>query len=194
MALPGVTSIPASQHPRSVLVVDDSGVCRARLKAMCNRLYPGVVIAQAVDGDAAVVDFERQLRAGSPYDVVLMDLNMVGDDDRPQLSGMLDERNGPQASVRIRRAELAVAHDTHSAKQSRAIVIVITGSTRCASRARARNVHGRAFAHPCVSPAAFRASPRTTASRARATRRAERTGGTSPTTTAAASTAFCPSP
>ncbi|KAG8465304.1 hypothetical protein KFE25_002611 [Diacronema lutheri] len=125
----GVAVVPAEQHPRSVLVVDDSGVCRARLKAMCKRLYPGVEIAQAIDGDAAVVDFERRLRQGTPFDAVLMDLNMVGDDDRPQLTGMLDERNGPQASARIRRAELAAAHDS-GAPPGRAIVIVITGSTR----------------------------------------------------------------
>ncbi|KAJ1632150.1 CheY-like superfamily [Pavlovales sp. CCMP2436] len=118
-----------SRPPRKVLVVDDSCVCRAWLIAMCKRLYDGVELAQANDGDEAVEAFERELRTGAPYDLVLMDLNMVGDDDeRPQLTGMLDERNGPQASARIRRAEYAAAHD--SGTLTHANVIVITGSTR----------------------------------------------------------------
>mmetsp|Transcript_23239 Transcript_23239/g.68488 ORF Transcript_23239/g.68488 Transcript_23239/m.68488 type:complete len:484 (-) Transcript_23239:539-1990(-) len=113
-----------------VLVADDSGVCRARLKAMCKRLCPGCEISCVNDGDEAVQDFDKGLQAGSPFDVVLMDLNMVGDDDRPHLTGMLDERNGPQATARIRRSEFAASENKDPAVKTRALVIVITGSTR----------------------------------------------------------------
>jgi CheY-like chemotaxis protein len=149
--------------PTNVLVVDDSLVCRARLKAMCTRLFEGVTIMLAADGEEALGLFEQQLRAGRPYDLVLMDLNMVGDGDRPQLSGMLDERNGPQASARMRRAEIAHANEHGDHAASRAIIIVTTGSTRCApgvDRPRRARAGG------------FRASGRRDARRARALTRA----------------------
>jgi len=59
-----------------VLLVDDHPVVRAGLRAMLAD-FPGVrVVAEASDGDAALVELAKLHTLGQPVDLVLMDLQM----------------------------------------------------------------------------------------------------------------------
>ncbi len=59
-----------------VLLVDDHPVVRAGLRAMLAD-FPGVtVVAEAADGDAALVELSKLHTLGEPVDLVLMDLQM----------------------------------------------------------------------------------------------------------------------
>ena len=75
-----------------VLLVDDHPVVRAGLRAMLGDFEGMEVTAEAADGAAAIAEVARQEALGSPFDVVLMDLQMG--------SGM----DGVTATKRIRAA------------------------------------------------------------------------------------------
>ncbi|MET4061842.1 DNA-binding NarL/FixJ family response regulator [Arthrobacter sp. UYP6] len=75
-----------------VLLVDDHPVVRAGLRAMLGDFEGMEVTAEATDGAAAITEVARQEALGTPFDVVLMDLQMG--------SGM----DGVTATKRIRAA------------------------------------------------------------------------------------------
>ncbi|WP_347109037.1 response regulator transcription factor [Paenarthrobacter sp. S56] len=59
-----------------VLLVDDHPVVRAGLRAMLADLAGIVVVAEASDGDRALVELQRLSTLGESVDLVLMDLQM----------------------------------------------------------------------------------------------------------------------
>ena len=84
------SSVPA----RRVLIVEDSPAMRQLLSLALKRV-PGITIDQAGDGVAAL----KALRAGPPYDLVLLDLNMPVMDGMKVLARLRDDKQLDKTTV-----------------------------------------------------------------------------------------------
>ena len=82
-----------------VLLVDDHPVVRAGLRALLGDFEGMEVAAEAADGAAAVAEVERQEALGTPFDVVLMDLQMGPGLDGAEATRRIRAAGGPPVLI-----------------------------------------------------------------------------------------------
>lgn len=89
-----MTADPEKVKARRVLIVEDSPAMR-QLLALALKRVPGVTVDQAGDGVAAL----KALKAGPPYDLVFLDLNMPVMDGMKVLARLRDEQQLEHTAV-----------------------------------------------------------------------------------------------
>ncbi|MBO0907116.1 response regulator [Arthrobacter sunyaminii] len=82
-----------------VLLVDDHPVVRAGLRAMLGDFDGLEVAAEAADGAAAIAEVARQEALGTPFDVVLMDLQMGSGLDGAEATRRIRAAGGPPVLI-----------------------------------------------------------------------------------------------
>lgn len=82
-----------------VLLVDDHPVVRAGLRALLGDFDGLEVAAEAADGAAAIAEVTRQEALGTPFDVVLMDLQMGPGLDGVEATRRIRAAGGPPVLI-----------------------------------------------------------------------------------------------
>ena len=82
-----------------ILLVDDHPVVRAGLRAMLEDFQGMKVAAEAADGAAAVAQVRRQAALGTPFDLVLMDLQMGSGMDGAAATREIRNLGGPPVLI-----------------------------------------------------------------------------------------------
>lgn len=82
-----------------VLLVDDHPVVRAGLRALLGDFDGLEVAAEAADGAAAIAEVARQETLGTPFDVVLMDLQMGPGLDGAEATRRIRAAGGPPVLI-----------------------------------------------------------------------------------------------
>ncbi|MDN3480337.1 response regulator transcription factor [Arthrobacter sp. APC 3897] len=82
-----------------VLLVDDHPVVRAGLRALLGDFDGLEVAAEAADGASAVAEVARQEALGTPFDVVLMDLQMGSGLDGAEATRQIRAACGPPVLI-----------------------------------------------------------------------------------------------
>lgn len=82
-----------------VLLVDDHPVVRAGLRALLGDFDGLEVAAEAADGASAVAEVARQEALGTPFDVVLMDLQMGAGLDGAEATRQIRAAGGPPVLI-----------------------------------------------------------------------------------------------
>lgn len=82
-----------------VLLVDDHPVVRTGLRAMLGDFDGLEVAAEAADGAAAIAEVARQEALGTPFDVVLMDLQMGSGLDGAEATRRIRAAGGPPVLI-----------------------------------------------------------------------------------------------
>ncbi|MCC3264891.1 response regulator [Arthrobacter gengyunqii] len=82
-----------------VLLVDDHPVVRAGLRAMLGDFDGLEIAAEAADGAAAIAEVARQEALGTPFDVVLMDLQMGSGVDGAEATRRIRAAGGPPVLI-----------------------------------------------------------------------------------------------
>ncbi|MCC3269408.1 response regulator transcription factor [Arthrobacter gengyunqii] len=82
-----------------VLLVDDHPVVRAGLRAMLGDFDGLEIAAEAADGAAAIAEVARQEALGTPFDVVLMDLQMGSGPDGAEATRRIRAAGGPPVLI-----------------------------------------------------------------------------------------------
>ncbi|WP_104054304.1 MULTISPECIES: response regulator transcription factor [unclassified Arthrobacter] len=82
-----------------VLLVDDHPVVRTGLRAMLGDFDGLEVAAEAADGAAAIAEVARQQALGTPFDVVLMDLQMGSGLDGAEATRRIRAAGGPPVLI-----------------------------------------------------------------------------------------------
>jgi len=98
---------------RRVLIVEDSPAMRELLRLAVKRL-PGVVIAQAEDGVAALRALTEARLADRPFHLVLLDLNMPVMDGMALLGRMGSERHLGDTQVAVVTTEESSASEAEA--------------------------------------------------------------------------------